>query len=241
MARSFNGTTDKIVVGTIGMPTTTPVTIAAWAFITTGSRTNPIFFSSTNQTGSAALQVSSANKVALDKQDLLNLVTSSGTVSTNTWTFVAGTFDNGGTNVATAYINSTATTNTPGAQTLVNTPMALGFDSPDGLYFAGDLADVAVWNVALTQTEISALSQGIRPYQIRPSALIGGWPLDGLESAEPDLSGKRNNGALTGTASVFGPPYAPFTPRWPQFWFPSPPPQITISYQRRQQILMTGP
>jgi hypothetical protein len=30
------------------------------------------------------------------------------------------------------------------------------------------------------------------------------------------LSGNKNNGTLTGTTAVAGPPYAPFTPRWPQ-------------------------
>jgi hypothetical protein len=70
--------------------------------------------------------------------------------------------------------------------------------------------------------------------------LIGWWPLDGFASPEVDLSRNAFNGALTGTTAAFGPPLMPFTPRTPQFWI-TPPPQVSVSYQRAQQILMTGP
>jgi hypothetical protein len=83
---------------------------------------------------------------------------------------------------------------------------------------------LAVWNVVLTAAEHLSLSKGVLPYKIRPSALIGWWQLDGLQSPEPDFSGKANNGTLTGTALVFGAPTMPFTPRWPIFFPPSPPP-----------------
>jgi hypothetical protein len=82
------------------------------------------------------------------------------------------------------------------------------------------LADVAIWNVDLTAFEISALAKGARPNIIRPASLVAWWPLDGLQSPEPDLSRNAKNGTLTGTAAAFGPPYAPFTPRWPQIILP---------------------
>jgi hypothetical protein len=68
------------------------------------------------------------------------------------------------------------------------------------------LAELAWWNVILTQLEVTALYQGFRPSVIRPKALIGWWPLSGLQSPEPDLSGFHNNGTLTGTTPIFGPP-----------------------------------
>jgi hypothetical protein len=45
-----------------------------------------------------------------------------------------------------------------------------------------------------------------------------------LASPEPDLSGNKNNGTLTGTTNTFGPPILPFTRRWPQFNFFAAPP-----------------
>jgi Concanavalin A-like lectin/glucanases superfamily len=90
----------------------------------------------------------------------------------------------------------------------------------------GIVADTGLWSVRLSLSELVALSKGARPYQVREQSLVGYWPFDGLQSPEPDLSGFRQNGTLTGTVSAFGPPIMPFTPRWPQYWFPSPPASI---------------
>jgi Concanavalin A-like lectin/glucanases superfamily len=92
--------------------------------------------------------------------------------------------------------------------------------------FNGIAADVGLWSVRLSLSELVALSKGARPYQVREQSLVGYWPFDGLQSPEPDLSGFKQNGTLTGTVSAFGPPIMPFTPRWPQYWFPSPPASI---------------
>jgi hypothetical protein len=83
---------------------------------------------------------------------------------------------------------------------------------------SGSVAEVAIWNAALTATEVQAYCLGIRAYTIRPKSLVGYWPIDGLSSPEPDLSGNAVNGTLTGSpAFAFGPPYtmlSPRTPRW---------------------------
>jgi hypothetical protein len=84
------------------------------------------------------------------------------------------------------------------------------------LFNNGQLADFAIWSVLLTAAEASALAKGARPNTIRSASLVNWWPLGGIQSPEPDLSGNKNNGTLTGTAPAFGPPIAPFTPRWPQ-------------------------
>jgi hypothetical protein len=90
-----------------------------------------------------------------------------------------------------------------------------------GRNFNGRIADVAIWNVVLTAAEFVALAAGIRPNTVRPASLKGYWPLDGVNSPEPDLSGFGNNGTLTGTANAAGPPLAMFTPRWSQFLSPA--------------------
>jgi Concanavalin A-like lectin/glucanases superfamily len=88
-------------------------------------------------------------------------------------------------------------------------------NSVNNEYFDGRLADIAIWSVQLTAGEAVALSRGRRPHEIRPQARF--YPLDGLASPEPDLSGNAANATLTGS-SVFaaGPPTDMFTPRWPQ-------------------------
>jgi hypothetical protein len=82
--------------------------------------------------------------------------------------------------------------------------------------FPGLLADGAMWDgIQLTQAEATALARGARPIQIRSKSLIGWWPMDGIQSPEPDMSGFANPGTLTGTLKKPGPPFTMFTPRWP--------------------------
>lgn len=102
----------------------------------------------------------------------------------------------------------------------VSTWQTLGNVAGGNNFRNGALADVALWNVKLTAGEAIALSKGVRPCFIRPTALQGYWPLDGIQSLEPDLSGNARNGTLSGTAYANGPPMMMFTPRWPRNYDP---------------------
>lgn len=46
-------------------------------------------------------------------------------------------------------------------------------------YFDGEIAHCAVWSVALSPGEISALASGAHPFSIRPGSLVHYWPLRG--------------------------------------------------------------
>ena len=65
----------------------------------------------------------------------------------------------------------------------------------------GRLAEVAVWNVLLNDSEIASLARGLNPRHVRPSALVGYWPLFG-SSPEPDYSGRGNAASVVGTPNV---------------------------------------
>jgi hypothetical protein len=141
--------------------------------------------------------------------------------SANVWSHAAITsssatshaaYLNGGNKVTNSGTLSGATAST---QTWLGSYKTSG--GAHGGFFAGTIADAAIWSVALSDAEIAALASGVRPKDIRPASLIAYWPLGGLQSPEPDISGGARNGTLTGTSAAFGPPYVPFTPRWPQF------------------------
>lgn len=62
----------------------------------------------------------------------------------------------------------------------------------------GRLAEVGVWNVALTDAEIASLASGVSPLMVRPQNLVGYWPLY-TSGAEPDWVGEN---PLTETGTV---------------------------------------
>lgn len=248
MARSFNGTSDIITVGTPSvLNITSAITLSAWiyptAFPAAGSNFELIIdkgYDGTN--GAYSLRLGgtkfdgSQNGNFLQVTTFANGVTSGSQVvfneSLNTWTHVLGQADgslwhiyqNGSNSGEDNALNSSGT---PVSST---EKVALGGGYLTGTatrFWPGRIADAAIWNIALTQTEITALSHGTRPYLIRPTALKGWWPLDGLVSPEVDLSGNANNGTLTGTSLAFGAPFLPFTPRWPiASSFTLPPPLV---------------
>ncbi len=228
MARSFNGSTDIITGSAFATGSAWPssgVTVAGWAL-----------FSSL----AAAYQTCAAKPVGNPAtQDTVFVGNSTGanltklawymgsahkdpglaTISTATWYHVAISYDTtvglqtwlNGVSDGTAAAAGALTIDTAQAWCLGHNPPGDG----DG-NLSGSLADWAVWNVTLKQAEVIALAKGIRPGLIRPLSLITWYPLDGLESPEPDLSGNARNGTLTGTALSFGPPITMITRRWPQ-------------------------
>jgi hypothetical protein len=250
MARSFNGTSDLISANGSSIYSSGNFSFSVWVFPLTTSGVRNIFTTGTaNPTGYSfqvrmdSTQFSFYTNSNGGSDD--NLAAWVGGNTGNAWFHLGGTWDGASMKF---YGNGTLQATTNPTHTNIGrqgTQNGIGVDNCDSAsniqFWDGSIADIAVWQgIVLTQTEITGLSKGTRPKDVRPGNIKAYWPLYGLQSPEPDLSGLANNGTLTGTASAFGPPYAPFTPRWPQSWFP-PPPQITISYQRAQQILMTGP
>jgi hypothetical protein len=152
-------------------------------------------------------------------------------LSTNTWYHLLGTYDAGaGGNNKNLYINGTFNIGVAEGSFAAPVSPGIGFGNfPDlsGNYGHLTGADGAIWNVILSPLEIAALGKGVRPPVIRPRNLVGYWPLDGLQSPEPDLSGNAYNGTVNGTTKDFGPPFMTLTPRRPQFQVPPPP---TIIY-----------
>lgn len=77
-------------------------------------------------------------------------------------------------------------------------------DPGDATFFAGGLSDCALWNRVLNSTELNMLGKGYSPLWI-PSGLIMYSPVFGLQSPEPDLMG-GTSGTVTGTSLLTHPP-----------------------------------
>ena len=235
MARSFNGTSsDYLQLGTSSVLNPAAITVSAWVYLTSvpGSSTTSAILDREN---GLAYHLSIYNSGG-GGDILYGRATCSGgtcfalgstNLSLNAWHHVAFTYDSvaggivyldgvqDGTDVAVGTI-ATSTNNS-----------SIGNSYWGGLTkgLTGSLADVAVWNLALKTGEISALSKGARPGRIRANARIAWWPLDGIQSPEPDLSGNKLNGTVNGTAKSSGPPFTMFTPSQTA---PPPPPSGTV-------------
>lgn len=219
MARLLNGTTD----GMVGSGFSTAMSGTAFScscWINSSSTTAGGGFLITNSTATGTtgfyLRYFSTTQYAITDAGV-GIITLSTAVVLNTWINVIVSVT--AANQASVYFNGVLDAATPGGFAVDGpiTTFGVGCFSAANNVLTGKIADAAFWvGAALAQGEATALARGARPYMIRPLQLKGYWPLDGLRSPEPDLSGNVNNLTLTGTALASGPPVAMFTPRQPQ-------------------------
>jgi hypothetical protein len=224
-ARNFNGTSDRIdlasAISAIAGGNARSVSI--WVFPTSIPATAQDVFSYGTNTLDLGFRFTLSGTASGDMQVGFvsdNIHTTGTPILATTWQHLCIVVPGPTTTGTVLYYNGAAQTASAASGNTLNTGSTapgIGYNNlVSANFFAGRIADLAVWNVALTATEVRGLSQGQRPSMIRSASLKGWWPIDGLQSPEPDLSGNKNNGTVTGTTAAFGPPLAPFTPRWTQ-------------------------
>lgn len=197
MARNFNGTSQHLDV-TATPASATPLTLAAWWLPANTSTTMGIFniWVAQNefllqqnstilraQASSTAGGTASASTVA--------------TITANQWNHGAAVFTSATSR--TVYLNGgNAQSNTTSITPSGLTTTTIGFRGLNGSNFVnGPIAEAGIWNVALSANEVAALAKGVPPRYVRPQSLVGYWPLWGLLSPEPDMSGNANAMVLT--------------------------------------------
>ena len=190
--------------------TAAPVTISAWAWTSISSATKQkiagIFNSaSTGDNNSFIIQVD-ANKISAITGGNSGTATASTTFgpSVNTWFHACGVFASASSRAA--YINgggkgTDATGTTPSG--LNRTSIGKRDNAGAAEEFApagtGYIADVAIWNVALTDAEVLSLSTGISPLKIRPASLQFYSPMIGEGTGDPNLINAATAMAIQGT------------------------------------------
>jgi hypothetical protein len=104
------------------------------------------------------------------------------------------------TNSRTIYLNganavTNTATRTPNniAETVIG---ARRFGGILGLYFNGKIAEVGIWNAALTAAEVASLAKGMTCDKVRPQSLVFYVPLvRELQDVRQGLTITNNNGA----------------------------------------------
>lgn len=214
MARAFVSASSTYLSNANAPVSATPLTLSIWI--------NPTIFadktmagivnSASNGVNQFKLELRSTGAVRCAQVDATAAgnATTTATITTGTWHHVCGVFTS----------NASRTIYLDGGSNVTNTT---SLSTPTGLnttgigsrrdqiptYVDAVLAEFAIWNVVLNVNEITALSRGILPTFVQPSALVAYWPVWGLQSPEIDLT--SNNRLMTVNNSPAAANHAPVT------------------------------
>jgi hypothetical protein len=228
MSRLFNGTSDLAQV-VASIMAATPFTVCAWvkpAAVTAEMAVAGGFDTSDTTVDANSLIV--AGNVAGDPVRAYTVTGGSGFnfsdingVTAGVWQHIAGVWSS--ITSRQAFLNAVG----GGANTTSDDPSAaidtfiIGArrtSSVTGTYFEGLIAEVAVWNVALTQTQLEELAAGAAATEVAPESLAHYWTLesdgtDSIGSADLTFTGtthSEDHPTITGGE----PPVPP--PDWPE-------------------------
>ena len=206
-----------------------PISVSIWVYPVSNANDQELFSITDNSAGNSDAIRLECNFTSINVLQFnlrqgggeTTIPSGSSAPSTNTWSNVVGTID--GSKNQSTYLNGSllgtvSTSNAPSALAVTNIGAYVSNSGANIINpFDGRIAVVGVWNVALKAAEITSLSNGALPTTIRSASLVAYWPMDGLQSPEPDFAGTRKNMTLSGTpALAAGPPVMLFTPRIPQ-------------------------
>ena len=234
MARTFDGSNDQIAYGSDGaVDNVSAFTAAVLVRITADVADERQLFTKMRSDYLGKMYLCFQGS-STDKNVLAVIVTrGSGTdavtlsvanaVSLNTWTVVIGTWDGsaapklyacalGGTIAELSYGTTSAGSGTPTDDSTAT--VRLGARDPlDASFYAGGLAECALWNRVLSLGEISALGRGYSP-RFFPNGRVLYSPVDGRSSPEFNYDG--TSGTVTEATYLehprviypAGPPYS---------------------------------
>src|SRR5580765_957601 len=189
-----------------------PLTLACWVRITTQGRTSLIALEHTASQHYFELLVNSGAVMAdtYDGTTYASAVTTAA-AGVGQWFHAAAVYTSPSSRAA--FINArfqgtNATLSTPTPALNLLSVGRLNFQGAATHYQDGDLAHAAIWNVALSVDELTALAGGAPPSTIRPGALVFYAPLAGVVAPEPDLIAGRNL-TVVGASAATDPPVPP--------------------------------
>jgi Concanavalin A-like lectin/glucanases superfamily len=211
VARTFVAASSQKLYAATAALTAAPLTLACWYRTTTSAWKGLISLAhpSNGFTGEFAVGLTSAGagigatRVVAEVNGGTGGTSAVSSISysqAGVWEHAAAVFTS--STARAAYLNGT----NKGTATLSATPSGitdtwLGADI-FGDFHDGDLAEVGIWSIALSDLEVAVLAQGISPLLVRPEALVYYAPLLGQYAPEIDLVGRRNLTVTGATAAA---------------------------------------
>lgn len=220
MARNFDGpdaVTEYLQVDATPV-TGYPLTVSAWVYPTnTNTYKEVISIVDKDDPNQWLVRLAMSNTAvvslfARDSATNDGQAVSTTTYSANTWHHIAGTLTASG---RAAFLNGA----NKGTNAVAKAPtgidrIAIGRagDSTPSDPFQGRIAEVAVWNVELSDGEIASLARRVSPKKVRPQSLVLHYSLFGNGSPEPNLAGAGSTYNLTMTGTVSQADHPPVMP-----------------------------
>jgi hypothetical protein len=210
-ARMFNNSATNYLSNSVPVINAFPASISAWIYPTSLPGSNPGIAGSFETSASIPnirillLSTNGAVEVEVDSQVPAQTTAN---VTLNKWNSAIGVFS--ALASRTAYLNGgNAATNSssPGGGDptglLTGTAIGVVINNGHSNPFAGAIADVCFWNVALTPAEAKLIASPGAPgkfpcYMVRPQNIVAYYPLYGGTGNEPDYSGRGNTMLVTG-------------------------------------------
>lgn len=120
-----------------------------------------------------------------------DIVTGTSTISTTHWNHVVMRKNGTGVNALEIYLNGVVegqVTSNHAFDTSTGVDFHIGARGQDDGNWDGWIAEVAVWDLALTPAEILSIYRGASPLGVQLANLRGYWPICGIDSPERDLA-----------------------------------------------------
>lgn len=208
MAYLFNGTTSNLELGS-AILSGVPITFAAW-FNPANVTSNAMLITLSEKAsvgGIDGLRLIAAGTIANDPIRLTAVAAGTAQFADTTptpgfiaqkWNHAAGVFTSATSR--TAFLNggrATTVTNNIVPTGLDRTNIGSFWDVTNQGFFPGLIAEVGIWNCALTASEVLALASGVLPSAVRPDSLVMYLPL-----RENTFDYSRFGNFLTNTAAV---------------------------------------
>jgi len=178
MARNFNGTSARIHVSS-AVVTATPYTMACWFRTTNMTQVSALLSltSSSNQYSTLFFRGDVASgpiDILIEAGGAQNVARSTTGCTSGQWHHACGVFTSAASRTVYLDGGSSATNTASNNPTLNQTEIGAWLSS---FWFSGDIAEVGVWNVALTAAEVASLAKGVSPALVRPQSLVTYLPL----------------------------------------------------------------
>ncbi len=188
MARLFDDASTEYLSVDVASVTAVPFTMSAWFYTDSTSLQQSLLQLVDLSTNDHWYNINlTGGKVrALAISTISNGITDTSTsYGANAWHHAAGVFPS--TSSRSAYLDGggkTTNTNLVVPAGIDRTAIGAFRDSTPGGYFSGRIAEVALWDVALSDDQVAGLSAGICPLMVEPQNLVNYWPLGGMYTAD---------------------------------------------------------